>query len=139
MNSTRGEKAPVLVSGILANLPQFSLLVIINAFVGAMAGMERSVLPLMAISEFGLTYHSAIVAFIVSAMLLVALVLMGNSGVLAWLPDSTVPFFSYLSFQSHFESLGRGVIDTRDVIYYLSAVGFFLTLTVWSVESRKWR
>ena len=52
--------------GVRANLPQFALLVVINGFVGAMVGMERSVLPLLAESEFGITYHSAIVAFLIS-------------------------------------------------------------------------
>ncbi len=52
--------------GIARNLPQFSLLVLINAFVGAMVGMERSVLPLLAEEEFGISSHSAMLAFIVS-------------------------------------------------------------------------
>lgn len=52
--------------GLRANLPQFSLLVLVNAFVGAMAGMERSVVPLLAQAEFGVTYHSAIAAFLIS-------------------------------------------------------------------------
>lgn len=52
--------------GILANLPQFSLLVLINAFVGAMVGLERSILPLIAETEFGLASRSAILTFLVS-------------------------------------------------------------------------
>jgi ABC-2 type transport system permease protein len=83
--------------------------------------------------------ENQIVAFIVTAIVLVALVLVGLPGALAWLPDGLVPFFSYLSLSSHFASLGRGVIDSRDVVYYLSLVAGFLTLTVWSVESGKWR
>ena len=80
-----------------------------------------------------------VVAFIVTATLLLALVLVGLGGALAWLPATVVSFFHFLSLLSHFEGLGRGVVDTRDVVYYLSAIGFFLALTVWSVESRKWR
>jgi ABC-2 type transport system permease protein len=83
--------------------------------------------------------ENQIIAFIVSAVALVALVLIGDQGMLAWLPASAVPFIQYLSLSTHFESLGRGVIDTRDVVYYLSTIGFFLTLTVWSVENGKWR
>ncbi len=52
--------------GLRANLPQFSLLVLINAFVGAMVGMERSILPLIAEKEFGIASHSAILSFIIS-------------------------------------------------------------------------
>ena len=38
--------------GIRENLAQFSLLVLVNAFVGAMVGMERSILPAIAEEEF---------------------------------------------------------------------------------------
>lgn len=50
--------------GIKANLSQFLLLIIINAFVGAMIGMERSILPLIASEEFHLTSHRTILSFI---------------------------------------------------------------------------
>ncbi|PHV08870.1 MFS transporter [Janthinobacterium sp. BJB412] len=51
--------------GLRANWRQFSLLVVVNAFVGAMVGMERSILPAIAEQEFKLVAHSAILAFIV--------------------------------------------------------------------------
>ncbi|HZP92415.1 MAG TPA: MFS transporter [Burkholderiales bacterium] len=51
--------------GLRANLGQFGLLVLVNAFVGAMVGMERSILPAMAEREFHLVAHTAILAFIV--------------------------------------------------------------------------
>ncbi|WP_024302490.1 MFS transporter [Pseudogulbenkiania sp. MAI-1] len=51
--------------GLRANLAQFSLLVVVNAFVGAMVGMERSILPAIAEREFHLAAHTAILAFIV--------------------------------------------------------------------------
>jgi MFS family permease len=52
--------------GLRANAGQFSLLVALNAFVGAMVGLERSVLPLVGESDFGLTSKSAILAFVVA-------------------------------------------------------------------------
>jgi MFS family permease len=51
--------------GIRANLAQFSLLVVVNAFVGAMVGMERSILPALAQGEFHLAARSAVLSFIV--------------------------------------------------------------------------
>ena len=51
--------------GIRENLAQFSLLVVINAFVGAMIGMERSILPAIAEQEFHLAARSAVLSFIV--------------------------------------------------------------------------
>lgn len=52
--------------GLRPNLAQFSLLVLINAFVGAMVGMERSILPLIAERDFGIGSHSAILSFLIS-------------------------------------------------------------------------
>jgi MFS family permease len=52
--------------GLRANLPQFALLVVLNAFVGAMVGLERTVLPLLGEREFGLSSKTAITSFIVS-------------------------------------------------------------------------
>src|SRR5215207_5143577 len=52
--------------GLRENLPQFSLLVAINAFVGAMVGLERSTLPLIGEDDFGLTTSAAVLSFIVA-------------------------------------------------------------------------
>jgi MFS family permease len=59
---THGSGPPVL--GLGANWRQFWLLVLVNAFVGAMVGLERTVLPLLAEREFGLASKSAALSFI---------------------------------------------------------------------------
>jgi MFS family permease len=64
VTSSAGARAIRL--GLEANLGQFSLLVLINAFVGAMIGLERTVVPLIGEREFGLTSKTAVVSFIVS-------------------------------------------------------------------------
>ena len=51
--------------GLNENLGQFSLLVLVNAFVGAMVGMERSILPAIAEHEFKLAARAAVLSFIV--------------------------------------------------------------------------
>lgn len=51
--------------GIRENIAQFSLLVVVNAFVGAMVGMERTILPAIADREFLLTARTAVLSFIV--------------------------------------------------------------------------
>lgn len=51
--------------GLRENLAQFSLLVLVNAFVGAMVGMERTLLPPIAEQEFGLAAKTAVLSFIV--------------------------------------------------------------------------
>jgi MFS family permease len=63
---TPSAEAGAIRLGLGANLGQFSLLVLINAFVGAMVGLERTVVPLIGEREFGLASKTAIVSFIVS-------------------------------------------------------------------------
>ena len=52
--------------GLRENRAQFSLLVAVNAFVGAMVGLERSTLPLVGREDFGLASSAAVLAFIVA-------------------------------------------------------------------------
>nr|MBP6826624.1 MFS transporter [Saprospiraceae bacterium] len=52
--------------GLRQNWQQFSLLVVINAFVGGMIGMERSILPQLAEVEFGIAAKTAVLSFIVA-------------------------------------------------------------------------
>ena len=49
---TAVDGAPSVNLGLRANWPQFSLLVLINAFVGGMVGLERTVVPLIGSEEF---------------------------------------------------------------------------------------
>jgi ABC-2 type transport system permease protein len=83
--------------------------------------------------------ENQIVAFIVSIMLCFALLIVGEDFVLINAPSVLVPVFSYLGLGAHFQSIGRGVIDSRDIMYYLSVIGFFLFLNQISIESRKWK
>ena len=46
---------------------------------------------------------------------------------------------SFLGIDNHFENISRGVIDTRDVIYYLSVMAVCLLVATLSLESRRWR
>ncbi len=50
--------------GLQANWKQFTLLVVVNAFVGAMVGLERSIMPVMATTDFRITSTTAILSFI---------------------------------------------------------------------------
>jgi MFS family permease len=58
--------APVVRLGLKENLGQFLLLVVVNAFVGGMVGLERTVVPLIGSQQFGLVLKTAIFSFIVS-------------------------------------------------------------------------
>ena len=65
--------APDIVLGLKANWKQFSLLVVVNGFVGAMVGLERTILPLIASNEFGITSKSVVLSFLISFGLVKAL------------------------------------------------------------------
>lgn len=89
--------------GLLANWQQFTLLVIVNAFVGAMVGLERTVVPLIAEADFGLTSKSLALSFIISFGIVKALAnvfagrlsdRMGRKRILVagWLFGLPVPF-----------------------------------------------
>jgi len=80
-----------------------------------------------------------IIAFIIAIVTCFAFLIIGEEIVLMSTPSMLAPFFTYLGLGAHFESISRGVIDTRDIMYYLSVIGFFLFLNTLAVESRKWK
>src|SRR5207302_5134905 len=59
-------RVSVVRLGLRANAAQFSLLVGLNALVGAIVGLERSVLPLVGEHDFHLSSHAAVLAFVVA-------------------------------------------------------------------------
>jgi ABC-2 type transport system permease protein len=81
--------------------------------------------------------ENQIVAFITGFVIIFALFMLDK--VLIFLPAFLASFFEYLSVNYHFSNIARGVIDSRDVIYYLSLIFFFLFLAVRTLENRKWR
>ena len=76
-----------------------------------------------------------IVAFIV-AVFLCFFFYFGFEG-LATIVPSFSTLISFFGMQDHFKSMGRGVIDTRDVIYFVSITILFLSLTVYKLKSFK--
>lgn len=83
-----------------------------------------------------LTEHQ-IVAFFSALLTGLALYMMDWS--LPFLPAGVASIVEYLSFGYHFEGIARGVIDTRDVVYFLSVTALALGLTFRQLESRKWK
>ena len=83
--------------------------------------------------------QNQIVAFIVSIVICFAFLIIGEDIVLMSTPAILSPVFTYLGLGAHFESISRGVIDSRDLLYYFSVIGFFLFLNTLAIESRKWK
>ena len=77
-----------------------------------------------------------IVAFILGISLIVVLFILDK--VLMFFPQSLASILEYLSTDFHFTSIARGVIDTRDIVYFFSILGFMLYASTVSLERRKW-
>ena len=78
-----------------------------------------------------------IVAAIVTFISLICLWIAGYLSLQTRWPLSA--FLDYIGVAGHLDSFLKGVIDTRDVIYYLSLTAYFLFLSVRSLETRRWR
>jgi ABC-type uncharacterized transport system involved in gliding motility auxiliary subunit len=80
---------------------------------------------------------SQITAYILAVAVMFVALLIGLDPVTGALPPTLGAIAARLGVLSHFESIGRGVIDLRDVIYFLSVAGIFLALAYGSVVGRK--
>ena len=83
--------------------------------------------------------ENQVVAFIVSVAVVFALLAIGAAPVYLQSLGPIVHICEYLSLLSHFNNITRGVIDSRDVVYYVSVVVLALYLNVKNIEARKWR
>lgn len=80
--------------------------------------------------------ENQIVAAILSFLFIFILYLLNY--VLNYLPSTIASVLQYISTSYHFASIQRGVLDSRDIIYYLSGITIFLFLTRLSLDKRKW-
>ena len=55
-----------------------------------------------------------------------------------YLPEFMASTIEFLGVDYHFSNIARGVIDSRDIIYFFSILGFSLYMSVISLERRKW-
>lgn len=80
--------------------------------------------------------NNQIIAFIIA--LLIVFFLFVLQFILFFLPASMAEFFQYLSTNYHFSNLSRGIIDSRNLIYFISIIVVFLKMATLIMESRKW-
>ncbi|HWM14233.1 MAG TPA: MFS transporter [Gaiellaceae bacterium] len=132
---------PAVRLGLRANAQQFALLVALNAFVGAMVGLERSVLPLVGEDDFGLASKSAILSFVVAFGIAKALANLAAGGlaervgrkrllVLGWLLAFPVPVLIALApswwvivVANVFLGLNQGLAWSMTVVMKIDLVG----------------
>ena len=112
--------------------------VIIAGYIGSwlLAGAFLAVSSCMsAISK------SQVVAFILSVVVCLLLIMIGFPAVLdffnGYLPRTLVDAIGSLSFFSHFNSIMKGVIDLRDLLYFGLLIGFFLYATAVVIDLKK--
>jgi ABC-2 type transport system permease protein len=85
--------------------------------------------------------RNQVVAFILAAVGTLLFVLSGFPRVLdffsTWAPDMLVKAIAAFSFLTHFDAISKGVIELRDLVYFLSLIAFWLFATVVIVEMKK--
>lgn len=85
--------------------------------------------------------RNQVVAFILGVLVCLILLLAGFPMVLdvfrGWAPQALVDVIASMSFLTHFDSIQRGVIDVRDLLYFGMLIAFFLLATSIALELRK--
>jgi gliding motility-associated transport system permease protein len=80
--------------------------------------------------------ENQIVAFILGFLLVSFLYMLDK--ILMYVPEAAASVVEFLGADFHFSNIARGVVDTRDVIYFFSMIGYMLYLSVLSLGRRKW-
>src|SRR6056297_412324 len=80
-----------------------------------------------------------IIAFVLALATSFLAFVVGADFVLIKAPSVLAPIMRFLGLGSHFDSIAKGVIDSKDIIYYLSFIFLFLWLNVRVIEKRSWR
>lgn len=84
---------------------------------------------------------SQVIAFVISVVICFLFILSGFPLVLnffqSWAPQMLIDAVASFSFLTHFESIRKGVIDLRDVIYFTVLIAFWLYATVVTIEAKK--
>src|SRR5690606_3877198 len=92
---------------------------------------------------FSALTRNQVIAFILSLVVCLLLNLSGFPLVLdlvsGWLPEAVVSTIASMSFLTHFQAIGQGVIDLRDIVFFVSILAFFLYANVLLVELNKSR
>ncbi len=81
--------------------------------------------------------ENQVVAFIIAVVIVLIFFLMDK--LLLFVPHSLAGIIQYLSVDYHLSNISRGVIDSRNLVYFGTMIWLFLTLTIRMVETRKWR
>ena len=134
----------LVVTGLLVTLIHFITLIqvgtnvdygaVFTGYLGlALAGAVYSSVGTFASS----ITDNQVVAFIIGIFIVLVFFLMDK--MLMFVPVYLTGIIQYLSVDYHLSNISRGVIDSRNLVYFASVVGFFLFTTVQILEIRKWK
>ena len=133
----------LIISGLLITLIHFFTLIYVgtNIDLGAVfsgyLGLALVGAVYSAIGTFASTItDNQVVAFIIGIFIVLIFFLLDK--MLIFIPISLTGLIQYLSIDYHLSNISRGVIDTRNLIYFISVAGFFLFMTIRVLEIRKW-
>ena len=139
-----GKFAAALISSAAMLAPTLIYIIAVAAFgspdPGPIVGGYIGALFLCAaFSAIGLFASSVtknqIIAFFIAFAISVVLSTMDSF--LIFLPGSVVNFLAYFSAGAHFSSISRGIIDTRDLLYFVSVTLLFLALTIQTTRNER--
>jgi len=80
-----------------------------------------------------------IIAFVLGLVISFSFFIIGVDFVLIGVPDFLAPIMKFMGLGGHFYNIAKGVIDTKDMIYYGSFIYLFLWLNTRVIESRGWK
>ncbi|MBU0506935.1 ABC transporter permease [bacterium] len=122
----------ILVCTLILTIP----LVITTSFLGDL-DTGQSLAAYLGVFLMGITYLSLglfisaltknqVIAFLFTVVILFVLYIINEPFVTAYAPKTLIPYLQYTSLSYHFEAMMRGVLDSRDIVFFLSLTGVFL-------------
>jgi ABC-2 type transport system permease protein len=134
----------LIVSGLAITLVHFFTLM----KVGTNIDYGAAICGYVGLALVGAVYASAgtfassvtdnqVVSFIIAVFIVIVFWLLDK--MLIFVPSGLAGLIQFMSVDYHFTNISRGVIDTRNLIYFGSVIGFFLFLTHRLMEVRKWK
>ena len=81
--------------------------------------------------------QNQVVAFIIGLFMVLIIFMLDKT--LIFVPNSIAGLLQFLAIEYHLSNMSRGVIDSRNLIYFISMIGFFLFLTIQTLEVRRWK
>ncbi len=139
-----GKYRAALISSVVLLVPSLSYVIVCYMFgtpdvgpiIGSYAGAILLAAAFTAIGIFASSCtKNQIVAFFIAFALCIFLTLISSFAVI--MPAQIAAIISFISADSHFDSISRGIIDTRDVLYFISLIAIFLVLTINTINNSR--